>query len=407
MGGVIGAAGGVAGALRRPGYLAGAWPWRSAWYLVSGTGPALVAAPFAMAALAGRPWFLAALAAGPFAAVPVGRWERRRLRAVDPRPVRDGHAGGPRLREAATWRELAWLGLLVTAVPAVAAALAGAALMLGVFLVSPLLAGEGPVAVGFATVGSVGGALVYAGAALALLPVLGYAAGGAALAEAWAARRLLGTGPRDELVEVTRSRARLVDAFEAERRRIERDLHDGAQQRLVGLTLQIALARLEVPDGGPAAAGLDAAHRQAKELMAELRELIHGIHPRVLTDRGLAAALGELADRSAAPVAVDVRLAGRLAPEVESTAYFVAAEALANAAKHAGARHVAVRAHRSGGLLVLEVADDGAGGAAAADGGGLAGLADRAAAVGGRMLLSSPPGGPTVVRAELPCSPSA
>jgi signal transduction histidine kinase len=222
------------------------------------------------------------------------------------------------------------------------------------------------------------------------------------------ARALLLGGPaeqlRAELAEVSRSRVRLADAFEAERRRIERDLHDGAQQRLVGLTLQLGLARLDLPPGSPAADSVAAAHEQAKQLMAELRELIHGIQPQVLTDLGLPAALGELADQSPIPVAVEAHLAGRLPSQIETTAYFVAAEALTNIAKYSGATSASVTAHQHDNVLTIEISDNGHGGADPHRGTGLTGLADRVAVTGGRMLLSSPPGGPTLLRVELPCT---
>jgi signal transduction histidine kinase len=137
--------------------------------------------------------------------------------------------------------------------------------------------------------------------------------------------------------------------------------------------------------------------------MAELRDLIHGIQPQVLTDLGLPAALSELADQSPVPVTVYSGLSGRLPGQAENTAYFAAAEALTNVAKHSGASSASVTARAAGGILVLEVRDDGRGGADPATGSGLTGLADRVAVAGGRMLLSSPPGGPTVLRVEIPC----
>ena len=202
---------------------------------------------------------------------------------------------------------------------------------------------------------------------------------------------------------MSRSRARLADAFEAERRRIERDLHDGAQQKLVGLIMKLGLARLDLPAGSPAAEAVAAAHDQAKQLMAELRALIHGIQPQVLADLGLPAALDELTDQSLIPVTVDARLDGRLPGHVENTVYFAAAEALTNIAKHSGATHATVTARLHDGLLILEVTDNGRGGADTGRGTGLTGLADRVAVAGGRMLLSSPPGGPTILRVEAPC----
>ena len=199
------------------------------------------------------------------------------------------------------------------------------------------------------------------------------------------------------------SRDRAVDAAEAERRRIERDLHDGAQQRLVALAMDLGMARAKLendPEAGAALVG--EAHEEAKRALAELRDLARGIHPAVLADRGLDAAISALAARSPVPVGVEVTT-GRLPGPVESAAYFVVAEALTNAAKHARAAEIGVRITRHRDLLVVEVIDDGAGGADPAKGTGLRGLADRVAAVDGRLTVTSPPGGPTVIRAELPC----
>ncbi len=299
--------------------------------------------------------------------------------------------------------------LLVTVAPILYGALLMVVLLDIGLVLSPLLARDGsPVALGLVEVSNPGEAVPYTLAGLALCCALPYLAALLAGAHGAVARALLGHGSgerlRAELVEVARSRARLVDAFEAERRRIERDLHDGAQQRLIGLTLQLGLARMDLPSGSAAGRSVANAHEEAKLLMDELRELIRGIHPRVLTDRGLAAALGELADRS--PVAVDVRadLPGRLPAHEEGTAYFVAAEALANVAKHSGAGRASVSAHVDDDVLVVEIEDDGHGGADPARGTGLTGLADRVAVIDGRMLLSSPAGGPTLLRVELPCS---
>ena len=313
--------------------------------------------------------------------------------------------------------------MLATVAPAASVAALTFGLLVALYAVSPLVLlaqrpGGGPVALGLWSASTVAETAPFAIAGIVLLPVVGYVwtvvAGGAADL----ARRLLVGGEdemRAELVEVSRSRARLADAFDAERRRIERDLHDGAQQRLVSLTLQLGLARLDVPAGSRAGQSLASAHDQAKQLMTELRELIHGIQPQVLTDLGLPAALGEIADRSPVPVRVDAVLAARPEPRVEYTAYFVVSEALANVAKHVGAAGTArVTVRRAAGpdastpdMLTVEVTDDGGGGADPARGTGLAGLADRVAVMGGRMLLSSPDGGPTTVRAELPCGPDA
>ena len=209
---------------------------------------------------------------------------------------------------------------------------------------------------------------------------------------------------------LTTTRAAAVDAADAERRRIERDLHDGAQQRLVALavTLGMASAALEdEPGASPRALELvRTAHAESKAAVAELRDLARGIHPAVLTDRGLDAALSALAARCPVPVVVDVApdATGRCSPTVEATAYFVVAEALTNVARHSGAIHARVAVRRHGDRLVVLVVDDGRGGASAAAGGGLAGLAQRAAGVDGSLHLTSPPGGPTSVTATLPCA---
>jgi signal transduction histidine kinase len=240
---------------------------------------------------------------------------------------------------------------------------------------------------------------------LAAYPLTAWAGARAALARLVLAPREVELGER--LVEVTRSRARLVDAFELERRRIERDLHDGAQQRLIALTVALGMARLDLPSDSAAAEHVSAAHEQAKQALTELRELSRGVHPQVLTDRGLPAAVADAAGRSPVVVDVDVALPRRLPGTVEVTAYFAVCEALANVAKHSRATRASVRGRLMDDVLVVLVHDDGVGGADPAAGGGLTGLADRIAVVDGRLLLSSPPGGPTLLRMELPCRQTA
>ena len=233
-----------------------------------------------------------------------------------------------------------------------------------------------------------------------------WAVRGMGLAHGAVAAALLGPSQnqlqaRVEALQASRDRA--VDSAEAERRRIERDLHDGAQQRLVALAMDLGMARAKLESDPAAGAALvGEAHEEAKRALAELRDLARGIHPAVLADRGLDAAISALAARSPVPVDVDVAT-GRLPGPVESAAYFVVAEALTNAAKHARAAEIGVRITRHRDLLIVEVIDDGAGGADPARGTGLRGLADRVAAVDGRLAITSPPGGPTVIRAELPC----
>jgi signal transduction histidine kinase len=200
------------------------------------------------------------------------------------------------------------------------------------------------------------------------------------------------------------SRERFVTAADDERRRLERDLHDGAQQRLLALAIQLRTAQRQL--GASAEPELDRVLAPSvDELQAavvELRELAHGVHPAVLTDEGLAAALEALASRSSLPVSVDV-VDGRLPPPVEAAAYFVVCEALANTVKHAGATSATVSARPRNGVLVVEVGDDGVGGARSEDGTGLGGLADRVEALGGRLRVESPAGGGTRVIGEIPC----
>jgi signal transduction histidine kinase len=205
-----------------------------------------------------------------------------------------------------------------------------------------------------------------------------------------------------QLAEVRASRQRIVAAAYGERRRIEQDLHDGAQQRLVSLALSLRLAREQLD--GAAATVLDEAAEELSEAVREVRELARGIHPATLTDEGLAAALEVLADRTPLPVVVDIP-DDVLPPDVAAAAYFTACEALTNAVKHGGAKHVAIRGELVGGMLTVEVSDDGSGGAIPRTGGGLQGLADRLDALGGRLDLVSELGSGTIVRAVLPCAP--
>jgi signal transduction histidine kinase len=211
---------------------------------------------------------------------------------------------------------------------------------------------------------------------------------------------------RARLDELQTSRSRLVEVSMFERRRLERDLHDGAQQRLVALSLQLGLAqrRLQDGDGTAAAVMLDAARDELNRALEELRELARGIHPAVLTDRGLEAALEALAERTPLPVSLDQMPAERLPAPVEAAAYFVVAEALTNVARYAKASQAEVRIARDSGYAVVEVRDDGVGGADPATGTGLRGLADRLAALDGRLEVHSPPGEGTTVRAEVPCA---
>jgi signal transduction histidine kinase len=209
---------------------------------------------------------------------------------------------------------------------------------------------------------------------------------------------------RAQLDEVRASRARIVEFGDAERRRVERNLHDGAQQRLVNLSLALGIARSQVgtTSGKELAEALDEAAAELRLALAELRELARGIHPVILTEAGLGPALASLAERSPIAVTVAAVPPDRLPPQVEEAAYYVASESLANAAKHAQATTVTISARRRSGRLLVEVVDDGVGGADPS-GSGLRGLADRVAAVDGHLRVSSPAGTGTCITAELPC----
>ncbi|MEU0407893.1 sensor domain-containing protein [Streptomyces griseorubiginosus] len=413
-----------------PGYLRSAWPWRSVGYLLTGAAAGVVALVGIVTlavvggaltvALVGLPLLVMLALSG----VVVARGERRRLRMVDLDPATDPHRAPSatglrawlttRLREQATWRELGYTLLFAGLLWPVDALVVTVALACPVSMVAaPLLmatVGDGreakmlkqwtvttwPTAFGVAVLG------------LLLLAAGLYALGVVAGARAGLTRLLIAShdGELDaRVVELSRSRLRLVDAFEAERRRIERDLHDGAQQRLVALTMSLGLARLDAPPG-PLADQLAKAHDEAGKALAELRELIQGIHPKVLADYGVEAAVADAADRSVVPVDVDLSLPGRFDQAVEAAAYFVVCEALANIAKHSGASRARVSGGYTGGRLVLEVRDDGRGGADASAGSGLTGLADRVSVLDGTLSLSSPPGGPTLLRVEFPCEAS-
>ncbi|MCF3962129.1 sensor histidine kinase [Streptomyces fuscigenes] len=205
------------------------------------------------------------------------------------------------------------------------------------------------------------------------------------------------------VVELESDRGVVVDTAAADLRRIERDLHDGAQARLVALAMDLGLAKEKLAEDPEAAARMvDEAHGEVKTALQELRDLARGIHPAVLTDRGLDAALSSLAARCTVPVRVDVDLPGRPAPAIEGIAYFTVSELLQNISKHSRARRAEVDVWRSDGRLLLQVSDDGVGGADPGDGSGIAGLIERLGAVDGVLLVDSPQGGPTTVTAELP-----
>ena len=364
--------------------------------------------------------------------------ERRRATRADPRPL-VAHAYrplGPGLRELVTglfldpnrWRDL---GYVFIAFPLAVIEFAAVVALWGavIFLLSvpvwavltgdplgglassawldrvPGLASRIPdVGTGFvAAAGLVGG--------LVLLPVASFAAQGLMALHRQVIAVLLcdsETRALEQRVEtLEESRKAVLDVEASELRRIERDLHDGAQQRLVMLTINLGLAAERIDTDPEAAKGLVTdARDQARLALAEIRDLVRGIAPSILMDRGLVPALAALAGRSPVPTIVLSSLpAGeRLSDAVERAAYFVVAEALANVAKHAGANRCEVHVRREGPLVVIEVRDDGRGGATLLPSGGLTGLAGRVEALDGRLSVESPEGGPTIVRAEIPAA---
>jgi len=315
-----------------------------------------------------------------------------------------------RTRSGATWKQVAYLavrlpvGVLTSTVVLVWLSSALAAVTLPLW-VEALPVGRADLLVG--TVDSPGDALpvALAGAVgLVLVPLLARVL---AAVDGGLVRGLLGASPTAELQarvgELAESRARAVSAADEERRRIERDLHDGAQQRLVALALNLGRAR-ERWDTDPEGARelVDEAHRDAKAALAELRDLARGIRPAILGEQGLDPALSALAARAPVPVDLSVDVPRRPPASIEGLTYFFVSEALANVAKHARASRVAVTVRCTAGKLFIEVTDDGVGGADPA-GHGLTGLADRVESVDGWFQVLSPEGGPTTLFAELPC----
>jgi len=402
-------------------FLRSAWPWRSLLYVVT-TVPAGILALTVLFVVVGVGLLTAVVVVGvlilvqvPLVARVIAVGERWRLGLVQPRPRTPRAPLGELLRAWRTlpvaWSEVGYAVLLSTVLLVVDAIAVAALTVPLVLLGAPLLwrldPSEAMEAAGW-RIDSWREAWLAVPVGLLLLVVVLYLLTWLASGQAALARQLLDPPQlrlQEAVTELRRSRSGLVDAFEAERHRIERDLHDGVQQRLVALTMTLGSAELEV-EGGPGAELVRTAHRQAEEALADLRATVRGIHPRVLTDHGLAAAIHEIADRASVPVSVDVAIPGRLPTPLETTAYFVVSEALTNAARHAQARRVEVSAwvEETRGVreLVVTVTDDGVGGADPARGTGLAGLAARVEAVDGSFTVSSPAGGPTRVRAACP-----
>jgi signal transduction histidine kinase len=229
-----------------------------------------------------------------------------------------------------------------------------------------------------------------------------------ARAHAVFARWLIGPSDRDELAArvetLSETRSRMVGVSLDDRRNIERDIHDSTQPKLVSLAMNLGMAKEKI-DSDPALARqlIESAHRESREVLSEIRNLVRGLHPSILTDRGLEAAIRSLAGYCAVPVNIDVDIPERPPEAVETTAYYIIAEALTNVAKHSQATQAHVIVRKQNGTLTIEIEDDGIGGALPAPASGLSGLQDRAAALDGRLTISSPEGGPTRISARLPC----
>jgi signal transduction histidine kinase len=391
-------------------------PWRSVLFVALTAALGLVLAAPVVAT-----WFVA-----PFWAVLVARFERwhpvviGEPRIADPRAVGSDRPGRirDRLRDPVVWREL---GHLVVFAAFAAAGFALLVLTLVVFVLAVRASiGGAPRpddAIGNAVAGLHLPAPVVLAGSMAVLVVALYGFATLAFAEVSIARALL--SGRAEVLEqrveeLTYSRQALLDGFDAERRRIERDLHDGAQQQLTVLAMNVGLLVVELDAAVAAAAARDRPDLVGLRTTADritdnvddavhaLRDSVRGIHPRVLVDHGFGAAVDELIARSPLPVRVDVRLPERVPARIETAAYFVVSEALTNAVRHGAARAVSITAHEADGWFRLEVVDDGAGGAVPTPGGGLDGLRERAAVLGGTLGVDSPAGGPTAVRFTVP-----
>ncbi|WP_440098774.1 sensor histidine kinase [Streptosporangium sp. H16] len=347
--------------------------------------------------------------------------ERRFLRlafGVDiPSPYRPSEGDNLFLRwkdmfvDPATWKDLLYLLLLLPigiAEFTVTAVLWILGLSLTVAPLPLLLAGQPMTPIDELPIDSVPRALLCTLIGVGFLLAALYATRGMAWLHGLLGVALLGTSEKNRLAaraaHLRASRARGVDAAEAERRRIERDLHDGAQQRLLSVAMDLGRAQAKLDSDPDAARELLAqAHRGTKAAIAELRDLARGIYPAILTDRGLSAALSSLAARAPVRVDLSVEVSHRPPPAVESIAYFVVAECLSNLAKHSEATEAFIRVSRQEQRVIVEVYDNGVGAAVPRPGSGLAGLADRAATIDGTLTVDSPLGGPTMIRAELPC----
>ena len=409
-------------ALASPRYLISSWPWRSYAYLFTSV-PMGVVSIVVLVGLAGLSALLSPILIGilmltafPLIGAAIGSVERRRAGLMLVDGIKSPHAKLPagltarakltfRRREQASMRALGYGFVLGTVVWPLSALFAGiSATVLVTTLAAPVIADGDQMGMGPWTMDTAREGLLFL---LLFGPVFyvvsSYLIGVVAGAQASLAKAML--GPRQEelqrnLAELRRSRLDLVDAFETERVRIERHLHDGVQQRLVGLTMTLGLAELDLPDGEGRRLVVKA-HAEAEAALADLRAAVRGIHPRVLVDHGLEAAVQEVADRMPLPVTLQLSIPARLPGPIEAAAYFVVSEALANVAKHAQATRGWVRAALVDGELELVVRDNGVGGASP-EGSGMLGIADRVDAVGGRFRLDSEPGAGTTITVRIP-----
>ena len=406
--------------------------WSQALYLTGGV-PAMLAAPLLIvvpAALAGIkprwPLLFLFMAVAILASPLLGRLHRQRLRAtvgvgILPQPfLPDGLSrAGIRtaVRAGTTWRQL---GYHFLAAPALAAAaIAAFGLWLAGLLYTLVYAyawaapREGLLYRGIGTTGvfphpgpPVDAYLTLAG--ILLLAAAPFVTAGVAALDVRVTRALLGPSRATELehrVErLTKTRAGAVDAADAERRRLERNLHDGTQQRLVSLAMNLGMAKAQTATVEQAHQAIADAHEETKAALAELRNLIRGLHPPVLEDRGLDAALSGVAARMPIPVKLTVNVPRRPSPTIEAVAYFVVSEGLTNITKHSQASQAEVFVEQAGDRLHIIITDDGAGGADPDRGTGLAGLARRAESVDGTLDITSPLGGPTLLSVDLPCA---
>jgi signal transduction histidine kinase len=407
--------------------------WRQALYR-TGAIPALAAVPLLMVigAAAVRPrWALPLLfLVVALLAVPLlGTIHRHRLRAtagvpISPVPIMPNGLSVAALQQAIrsplTWRQVGYHFLVAPALAAAALAafgvwLAGLLYTL-VYAYAWTLAPQNLLARSqssgppghLAPMSNIPVDAYLTVAGLALLVAAPWLTAGVAALDVRAARALLGPSRAEELehrVEhLTQTRAGVVDAADAERRRLERNLHDGTQQRLVSLAMNLGMARAQTATVEEAHEAIAEAHEEAKAALAELRNMIRGLHPPVLENRGLDAALSGIAARMPIPVRLTVNVPRRPAPTIEAVAYFVVSEGLTNITKHARATQADVFVQQDGDRLHIIVTDDGVGGADPARGTGLAGLARRAESVDGILEIASPPGGPTLLTVDLPCA---